>query len=504
MRLEELWRGMVCPLTIETPDPALNRYLNGWCLYQVIACRLLGRTSRYQNGGAFGFRDQLQDALALLAVEPQWAKEQILRCCRHQFTQGDVLHWWHEVAGEPDRGVRTRISDDLLWLPYALIRYGKTTGDKAFLDEQMPYLTAEPLKEGEQERYFLPETSQETESVYDHARRALRCVLERGTGEHGLLKMGAGDWNDGMDRVGRQGRGESVWLTWFALWVLDRFGPLAEKRGDRETAELCRTWGEKLRRAAEEAWDGKWYLRGWYDDGVPLGSHTSKACQIDSIAQSWAAFSGGNQAKDGLKAALERLYDRKKGLVRLFDPPFDPGEEQPGYIQAYPPGVRENGGQYTHAAVWLALACLKEGMTEDGYAILHDLLPETHPQAVYRAEPYVLPGDVCGAPPHTGRGGWSWYTGAAGWYWQAVTAGLLGLRVREGRLTLAPRLPRSWPGWSARWQGHGWMINIAVTRGEGPETLLDGKSVKEIDLSTLKGEHRLTVTVCEKNMEGMA
>ena len=503
-KLEGLWRDMVCPLTVETPDPALNRYVNGWCLYQVIACRLLARTSRYQNGGAYGFRDQLQDALSLLDVEPRWAKEQILRCCRRQFTQGDVLHWWHEVAGESDRGVRTRISDDLLWLPYALVRYVEATGDEALLAQVAPYLEAEPLKEGEQERYFLPGTAREEGSVYDHARRAVRCVLDRGTGEHGLLKMGTGDWNDGMDRVGRQGRGESVWLTWFALWVLDRFGPLAERREDRETAELCRAWGEKLRRAAEEAWDGGWYLRGWYDDGAPLGSHVSKACQIDSIAQSWAAFSGGNRAKEGIKSALDRLYDREKGLICLFDPPFDAGLEQPGYIRAYPPGVRENGGQYTHAAAWLALACLEEGMTGDGYAILHDLLPETHPQRVYQAEPYVLPGDVCGVPPHAGRGGWSWYTGAAGWYWQAVTRGLLGLRVREGKLTLTPRLPRSWPGWSARWRGEGWALHISVTRGKDAETLLDGVPVKDIDLSILRGEHRLAVTVCEKNMEGTA
>lgn len=502
--LEEQWRSMVMPLTIETPDPILDRYFNGWCLYQVIACRILGRTSRYQNGGAYGFRDQLQDTLALLTVAPEWAREQVLRCCRHQFTQGDVLHWWHEVEGEPDRGVRTRISDDLLWLPYALIRYVETTGEEEILGQEEPYLWAEPLGEKEMERYFLPQTAEETGSVYAHSCRAIRCALDRGVGPHGLLKMGTGDWNDGMDQVGRQGRGESVWLTWFALWILEHFAPLADKQNDQDMAELCRIWMKALRQAAEESWDGEWYLRGWYNDGSPLGSHRSNACQIDSIAQSWAAFAGGNRALEGLKAAFNKLFDRENGLIQLFDPPFGDGLERPGYIRAYPPGVRENGGQYTHAGTWLALACLEEGLTEEGYALLHALLPEGHPQEIYKAEPYVLSGDVYSVPPHTGRGGWSWYTGAAGWYYQAVVQGLLGLKIKEGRLNLSPQLPQAWPGWSALWRGSGWTLNITVTRGQKDETFLDGISVKEIDLSNLKGEHRLSVTIREKNISGEA
>ncbi len=495
------WTEIVQPLKVDTPDPALNHYLNGWGLYQTTACRLLGRTSSYQNGGAYGFRDQLQDVLALLPFDPSWAREQILRCCAHQFKEGDVQHWWHEVDGERNRGVRTRISDDLLWLPYCLERYLESWNDWNILSEQVNYLSGETLRPGEGERYFVPSTSVEREDVYTHALRALSLVLERGTGEHGLLKMGTGDWNDGMNEVGAGGRGESVWLTWFAIVVLEGFRPLAAFRGDGETQTLCREWEEKLRQAAEKAWDGRWYLRGWYDNGKPLGSKDSEECQIDSIPQSWAIFAGGDGEKTGkaLDSALEWLFDREVGLVKLFTPAFDEGEERPGYIRGYLPGVRENGGQYTHAAAWLALACFRTGKVEDGTDLLHALLPETHSQETYLAEPYVLAGDVYAHPDQLGRGGWSWYTGSAGWFYQAAVEGLLGITVKDKCLIIKPHLPPGWNGWSACWKRAGGSLLIRVCREERNSRVLDGVETERIPLEGLVGEHRLEITVAGEN-----
>lgn len=500
------WRELVQPLRVETPDPALDHYLNGWCLYQVMACRLLGRTSRYQNGGAYGFRDQLQDVLALRWTSPERTREHILRCCAHQFPQGDVQHWWHEVGEERARGVRTRISDDLLWLPYVLAQYVETWGDYALLDVQVPYLSGAPLEDGELQRYFSAGTSPEGNTVYGHALNAIRCALERGVGDHGLMKMGAGDWNDGMDRVGVRGQGESVWLTWFTATTLTCFIPLARRVGDAEAAGLCRDWAAALGEAAENAWDGKWYLRGWYDDGAPLGSHTCQECRIDSIAQSWAALSGmgsPDRVQEALLAAQKRLVETKDSgveqaqfLVKVLSPPFD-GAEDPGYIRAYPPGVRENGGQYTHAALWLALALFRAKMPENGYEILKNLLPETHNRTVYKAEPYVLPADVCANPQHFGRAGWTWYTGAAGWYFQTAFNALFGAEVREGHLTVRPSIPAAWPGCSLGWKGRGWTLDIRISRGKKAGMRLDGRPVPSVPLDDLEGEHILEVTVCE-------
>ncbi|MDE6107769.1 MAG: hypothetical protein K2F83_03730, partial [Oscillospiraceae bacterium] len=296
-KTRDRWKKLCCPLRLKTPEDWLNHYLNGWCLYQVIVCRLLARTSRYQNGGAYGFRDQLQDTLSLLPTEPKWTREQILRCCAHQFPEGDVQHWWHQVGGEKNRGVRTRITDDLLWLPYALAEYVEAWGDDGLLWEKTPYLKGEPLKEKEAERYFVPGNTEEQADVYTHAIQAIRCVVDRGVGAHGLLKMGSGDWNDGMNRVGKDGYGESVWLTWFAIAVLEKFAPLAKRQDDKDSEDLCLQWAHKLRSSVEEAWDGSWYLRGWYDDGTPLGSGGAEECALDSIAQSWAVLAGGDQKK---------------------------------------------------------------------------------------------------------------------------------------------------------------------------------------------------------------
>ncbi len=493
------WRENACPLTVKTPDRELDQYLNGWCLYQVTACRLLGRTSRYQNGGAYGFRDQLQDALALLPFEPCWMREQLLRCCAHQFPEGDVQHWWHEVGAEKNRGVRTRISDDLLWLPYCLGRYVASWADWKLLSVKVNYLSGDPLKEGELERYFIPPSAGKAEDVYTHALRAIRCVLERGTGDHGLLKIGAGDWNDGMNEVGKKGKGESVWLTWFAVTVLDGFAPLAAYRKDGETEILCREWSERLKKAAETAWDGSWYLRGWYDDGSTLGSHKDQECQLDSIPQSWAVLAGGDREKTetALRSTLEQLFDRETGLVKLFAPAFGQGNARPGYIRGYLPGIRENGGQYTHAAAWLALACFRLGWTAEGLELLHSLLPASHPTERYKAEPYVLAGDVYAHPQQLGRGGWSWYTGSAGWYYQAAFQGLLGMTVKNGALQIAPRLPEGWPGWSACWKRGEGVLHITVRREKRARFLLDGEPVESIPLTGLSGEHQVEITVPE-------
>lgn len=495
----QVWRETISPLTVQTPDQELNQYLNGWCLYQVTACRLLGRTSHYQNGGAYGFRDQLQDALALLPFDPGWLRAQLLRCCAHQFQEGDVQHWWHEVGQERNRGVRTRISDDLLWLPYCLGRYLDAWEDWEFLSEQVNYLSGEPLKEGETERYFVPPSTLETEDVYTHALRAIRCVLDRGTGEHGLLKMGTGDWNDGMNEVGRRGKGESIWLTWFAIVVLDSFAPLAAHQKDGETETLCREWAAKLLQAAENAWDGQWYLRGWYDNGSPLGSKRDRECRLDSIAQSWAVLASGDREKTeaALRSALQQLYDRDAGIVKLFTPAFGNGNARPGYIRGYLPGVRENGGQYTHAAAWLALACFRLGWEGEGLELLHSLLPASHPTETYRAEPYVLAGDVYAHPQQLGRGGWSWYTGAAGWFHQAAVQGLLGMTVGKGKLWIRPRLPKDWPGWSACWSSGEGRLHITVSRGEHFCCRLDGEPVECIPLKELNGDHWVEITVSE-------
>lgn len=496
-RTLEFWRRTAGAVTVSSPHGDLDRYLNGWAMYQVVACRLFGRTSRYQNGGAYGFRDQLQDVCATLLFSPKLAERQLRAACAHQFTEGDVLHWWHEMP-QGDRGVRTRISDDLLWLPYTLCEYLEKWDDPAILEKAVPYLLAPVLGEREDERYEQFNNSQEMGTVYEHAVRAIDCALGRGTGAHGLLRMGGGDWNDGMNWVGKAGRGESVWLTWFAAHVLERFAPLAERMGEGARAKEYRAVAGTLVDAAESAWDGDWYLRGYYDSGATLGSHADEACRIDSIAQSWAVLAGGREdrAKTAVKSALEQLFDRKNRVVKLFTPPFDAEETDPGYIRGYVPGVRENGGQYTHGAVWLALACFRLDMAEEGWAVLRALLPGGRDEAVYQAEPYVLAADVYANPAHLGRGGWSWYTGAAGWFYRAAVEELLGLRLRAGRLFVEPRLPEDWPGFSATWRTERAVFHITVCRGEKKKTLLDGRPVREgIVLEKYEGEHSVEVEV---------
>lgn len=446
LRVRDSWRSTLSRVHIKTPDRDLNRMMNGWAAYQALACRIMGRTSMYQNGGAFGFRDQLQDVTNLLLIAPDKARKHILTCCARQFREGDVLHWWHETPEGP-KGVRTRCSDDLLWLVWALCEYTEKTGETDLCRKEAPWLDAPPLRPEERERYFAPSFSGNTSSVLDHARRAMDCVLARGTGPHGLLPTGSGDWNDGMDKVG----GESQWLTWFFLCTARRFAALLNKLGEPDS-EHYTTAADTLTKAAERAWDGCWYLRGWWQDGAPLGSAGSPACSIDSVVQSWAAFSPDadrTRVRTALRSCVEHLYDEAHGITKLFAPPFEEVGRDPGYIRACGPGFRENGGQYTHGAVWLASALLKEGFTEEGSKILLNLLPARHSPAQWGAEPYVLPADVSANEDHYGQALWSWYTGSAGWFFRVVLEDLLGIRLKDGHLVVEPRLPAGWEGYEA-------------------------------------------------------
>lgn len=448
--VSEHWDGMLGALTVKTPDPAFDLITNRWLVYQAVSSRLMARAGFYQAGGAFGFRDQLQDVLAVLHCDPDRARAQILNAAAHQFEEGDAQHWWHPPSG---RGVRTRCSDDYIWLPFVTARYVEATGDAAILDAMVPFLSAPPLRDDEGDRYALFEKG-ETATLYAHCARALDHMMS--TGPHGLPLIGAGDWNDGMDRVGDEGRGESVWLAWFQIATIDRFVPLAAERGDSHGADRWRRHARTLKKAADtHAWDGDWYVRAFDDDGEPWGSHRNEECRIDSIAQSWAVICGAGdraRAERAVRSANERLIRRKDRLVQLLDPPFHDTPRDPGYIRAYPPGTRENGGQYTHAATWLGLANAALGDGDTAHAIFDIINPirrATDPEgaALYAREPYAVPGDVTGPGGVVGQGGWSWYTGAAGWTWQLAVTAILGISLKAGTVTIAPCLPKDW-GWA--------------------------------------------------------
>lgn len=436
------WKEQLA-LRLKCPEKRLEHYMSGWAAYQTLACRLMARGSMYQSGGATGFRDQLQDAVNLMLLSPEYARGQILTCCAHQYLEGDVMHWWHS-SPSGDKGVRTRCSDDMLWLVWAVCEYTEKTGDTALCMQSVSYLSSQVLDAAERDRYETPLRSECFETVYKHCERALEICVSRGTGMHGLLLFGSGDWNDGMDRVG----GESVWLSWFFAHVARRFSELL--------IMLCKPDSERWRalsleysRAADKAWDGQWYLRGYWPDGEKLGSAQSDCCRIDSISQSWAALcqdASNSRIDTALDSALSLLYDRELGLVRLFGPPFSGDCRDPGYIKSYGAGFRENGGQYTHAAIWLALACLKRGRQQAAYDILLDLLPSSHDARRYMAEPFVLAADVYSAPGHEGEAGWSWYTGSSGWYFRVFYEELLGLKMWSGKLYIRPCLPNSFPG----------------------------------------------------------
>ena len=446
--------------------PESVRRLAPWSAYATLCCRVLGRGSLYQSGGAVGFRDQLQDRINLLPVDAAGARAHILACCAHQYAEGDVQHWYHPTGGEIDKGVRTDCSDDLLWLPWAVCEYVRMTADESLCAETAPYLTSPPLARGEHSRYETPSLSGETGTVLDHCHRAAALVLRRGIGEHRLLRMGGGDWNDGFDAMGESA--ESVWLTWFASGVFHDFSALLTKLGE-SGADRYETAAAALGAAANEAWDTDHYLRGYYADGTPLGASGAAACRIDSVAQSFAAFSpyaDRDRVQTALTAALAGLQDRERRLIRIYAPAFLPEERAPGYVSTYGPGFRENGGQYTHGALWLAMALLRTGRTDEGVQILRAVLPAAHDPARYEGEPYVLAADVA-AGDNAGAAGWTWYTGAAGWYLRIVAEELLGLHLRGGVLYPEPRLPAGWPECAVRWRDGAGLLHTIRLRPDG-------------------------------------
>jgi cyclic beta-1,2-glucan synthetase len=504
--VKEYWKDLLTTVQVTTPDVALNIMANGWLLYQTIACRLFARSGFYQSGGAFGFRDQLQDVLALLAVQPAMAKEQLLLSASRQFAEGDVQHWWHPPEG---RGVRTRCSDDLLWLPYVVARYIEVTGDADILKETAGFLESRTLQPHEDSVYDLPASGSLNGTLYEHCKRAIQYALR--FGEHGLPLMGSGDWNDGMDKVGSQGRGESVWLAFFLYDVLIRFSTVAIQAGDAPYADTCKTVAGLLRSDVEaSAWDGQWWLRAWFDDGTPLGSSKNQECRIDAIAQSWSVLSGASddgRARLSMASLDKNLVSRPLQLIRLLTPPFNTSGLNPGYIMGYLPGVRENGGQYTHAAVWtlMAFAALRD--REKVWELFSMIQPLNHsldPVSAdrYKVEPYVMAGDVYAGAGNEGRGGWTWYTGSAGWTYQFITGSLLGMRLSNGRLTFQPCFPLDWPSVTIayRYGAANYAITVFQERQPGRSWwVVDGRRIEgpAIDLDRGKGEHRVEAHVCE-------
>ena len=481
----------------------MNIMLNGWTVYQTIESRLLGRSGYYQSGGAYGFRDQLQDTLGLKYIHPEFLKHQIVKHAKHQFIEGDVEHWWHEETG---RGIRTRFSDDLLWLVYVTLEYIGYTGDSSILEIEIPYLQGELLKEGEDEKYDKYQETSFKESLYEHCKKAIERSLN--FGENGLPKIGSGDWNDGFSTVGNKGKGESVWLGFFLYGILDKFIPICKQKGEEELAQKYMTIQNHLKRALNtNGWDGRWYKRAFMDDGNILGSMENDECRIDSIAQSWSIISqaGDNDKKYISMDSLENhLVDRENGIIKLLDPPFAKGKLEPGYIKAYLPGVRENGGQYTHAAIWVIIAEALLGFGDKALEFYRMINPIEHSRTKeasnkYKVEPYVIPADIYGAGNLAGRGGWTWYTGSSSWFYKAGIEYILGLKIEDGYLRIDPCIPKDWKEYSMQYKWENSVYTIKVSNPNNKNTgvtkvLLNGIEVEnKIKLDNSNGIYHIEI-----------